>query len=350
MSDRIPASIDRAPEITITIGGEKLRGWDGATITRSIDSCADAFALSFPWDPTADNIRRFRPFQYQPVVIEVDGETLLTGTIDRISVSSDSGARAIQIDGRSASGVLADVSAGPPWQYEGVKFSEILRTIGGFCGVSIQVPPTEDTGALAVVEIDPGQTAFDFLSSLGVANGLNPRPLENGSLQFTRMSGLAGRAAIADLEEGADPVLSISTDFDATKRFSRYDVIQDSDGDALTASATDDIPAVRVKTVQPSQQSADLDAAAKAARARGYLESFSAAASVTGWTYNGTFWAPGGIVTVNAPGAMLRDGGRLIIRQATYRIDGSAGQVCDLALALPESVSNSTPRVVPWFD
>ncbi len=363
-----PVSINKAPEITIHINNtnEKLTGWTGFQVVRAIDACADAFAFSLPWDPTPENRKRFLP--YSPGVIKIFGgsEQFLLGYIEVVSVSSASGQRVINLQGRSASGGLLDWSAGSIWdrsaqafssetvfELQGLTFNKIARKLAA----AHVVKAVPDTAPINEVSIEPGQTLFDFLSKLAAANGYFGRALTTGGLEYR--NDLGKTPPVCDLVEGESPVLSINTNHDVTKRFWKYKIVASSTGQPNVEAEAKDTklsPAIRgIKIIQPSQQSVDYQKAANLARSRALIDSYSATVTVSGFTYKthgstGKFWQAGDVVRIYAPGAFILKFTKLIIKRVTFSLDENGGQISTLELGLPEAYSGGYPEEFPWED
>ena len=54
--------------VRLVINGSEIAGWTGATISMNLDTIADAFSVSAPFDHEKKDIRdAFRPFGYQRV-------------------------------------------------------------------------------------------------------------------------------------------------------------------------------------------------------------------------------------------------------------------------------------------
>jgi prophage tail gpP-like protein len=352
-----PVSTAKAARVYIEIGGssvdgtpgERIAGWQGLQVVRSIDSAADAFSFDIPFNPSPENLRRFRPYLNQRVRVFADDELVISGYLEMVTATTSAGQRTLNLQGRSVTGVLIDWSAGPPFQFQGLTFNQIANKIAH----PYLVYATPDTKQLDDVQIEPGQTVYQFLSSLASVNGLYGRAVaDQEAIQFVT---LGNTAPVADLVEGDSPVQSVSAMHDVTKLHHTYQIIAEADGNPdISASVTDRrmAPAIRgKKIVQPSQTSADYTAAARLLRSRATIESYSPSATVTGWTYGkGKFWRGGDVVRVYAPGAFIVKPSLLIIQRATFTLDESGGQVTTLEMALPETFSNTYPEVLPWED
>lgn len=350
-----PDSLTNQSKIELKIDHEKLSGFEGLQVIRSIDSAADAYSFSLPWDPMLGNIERFRPFKVRRVEVLVDDEIIITGYLEKLSFSTSAGGRRLNVQGRSASGTILDWSAGPPFQFENLTFNNISKELSKAIHSSLAggvVFATPDTPPIAEVTIEPGDTFFKIISSLASSHGLWARPTAGGRLEYLKLS--STRESVATLEEGISPVRVITADHDVTKRFQKYMVIGTSEGENSTAEVSDyESLGLGVRGRQISelkQQTTDIDQAAKYARARAMIDSYKATAEVDGWHYNGNLWTPGDIITVKAPGAFILKSTRLIIMKVTYKIDESGGQSSILDLGLPGVFDGTEIKLkdLPW--
>ena len=381
-----PVSTVEAPKITIAIrqpGGayENLSNWTGLTIEKTLDSAGDGFSFSVPFNPTPENIRRFRPFGEQVVRVFADGQEFIRGYLEKVGAGLSENDSRLEIQGRSISAVLVDWSAGfiydpsksitgrkggptydpnrsgikieaatvsdvaTEYQFQGLTFNQIADRVSG----PYYVYAITDTPTFPDVAIEPGQSVYDFLSSLAAANGLWSRPAPNGNLEFLTIQ---QSAPVADIVEGVSPIRSIVTDHDLTKRYRGYLAIAQEDGNGdIQSSAEDksiDVYIRGIKIVEPRQKSANYVNAAKFTRARALIDSYTVQITVAGWTYGGSFWNPGQTVRVYAPSAMIMRYAPLIIKRASFTLDESAGQQTTLDLTFPEAYENRLPEVLPW--
>lgn len=359
MSTGQPTTPGNAPRVTVEMTGaagyETLTGWSGLQIQRAVDAAADSFALSVPYDPTAANRARFAPFAPTKIRVFVGDELVLRGYVEKVDAVTSAAQRSITIEGRSETGVLMDWSVGPKYQFEGT-FNTIAReatTPPAGTGPTVRAIP--DT-PLLTAEAEIGQTVWEFLGQIASANGLwaVPTVVDNAAgggsiVEFRRIG--PGQAPVAQLIEGASPVVEISTAHDVTHRHHEYTVTQESGGANASATVTDRAmaPAIRGRSVRAIQQeSGDLQAAAAFERSRSLVKAYSARATVTGWTYDGQLWRPGTIVVVNAPGALVNQPTPLMISRTILQMDETGGQQTELALVLPELYAGGYPQRLPW--
>jgi prophage tail gpP-like protein len=342
--------------ITIPSIGRTIDSWGGLQIIRAVDAGADAFAFSLPFEPTLENKNTFVAYRPSRVEIKIDDQLVITGRIESITASYDASNKTIEIQGRSLSGSLMDWSAGPPFEWaNGTTFNEIARSIaksvdgkfGPAEGISVTAVPNVQI-PIASIE-NPGQTVYDFLTSIASSQGLWAIPQPQGSLVYRRLS--STRSPVADLQEGQAPLVSINTVHDVTKRFYEYFVIQDADGNFSEAVEIDQGVDNRIRgrrIIQPSIESWDLQEAARHAKASGLIDSYQASATLTGWAHNGRVWQAGDIIRIYAPSAMIYNPSRFIIRRAVLQLDENGGEVTNLELALPELYDGKDPLERPW--
>ncbi|MFW6312499.1 MAG: phage baseplate assembly protein [Spirochaetota bacterium] len=348
------------PEITIdlTRRAERLGGWSGLTVTRSIDSCADAYSFSIPFEPTAENRDRFRPFKPVVMYVRNGDDLLLTGYIEKVQAQTGADSSALNVQGRSVTGGLLDWSAGPPFEFQGLTFNQIAEQAAAVWEldrserfVKLDVKAVPDTAELSDVSVEIGQSVYDFLSSLAQANGLWAQPQPSGALRFSKID--STRASVADLEEGTSPVLSVAADYDVTQRFQRYLVVSQNEGDPLAQYEIGDPEALGVgvrgrQIIELKQESASLREAALMARSRALIKSFQCSVVVSGWRNGERLWQPADIVRLRAPRAYIEALTRMIVKQVTFTFDENGGEIATLDLTLPEAYDQTTPRSLPW--
>ncbi len=349
-----PGSLNNQSKIELKVDHEKLSGFEGLQVIRAINTAEDAYSFSLPWEPTPENIERFQPFLVRNVQVLIDDERLFTGYLEKLGFSTSADGRRLNVQGRSASGTILDWSAGPPFQFENLTFNNISKELSKAIHASLAggvVFATPDTPPIAEVTIEPGDTYFKVISSLASSHGLWGRPTAGGRLEYLKFS--STRASVATLIEGISPVRVITTDHDVTKRFQKYMVIGTSEGEPETTAEVSDYESlglgVRGRQISElGQQTTDIEQAAKFARSKAIIDSYTASAEVDGWHYNRTLWNPGDIITVEAPGAFILKPTRLIIIRVTYKIDESGGQISTLDLGLPEVFDGTEPKRLPW--
>jgi len=354
------------PDIVgLTINGTEYTGWEALTITRSLDSVADAFSLSGAFDPNNPQVKSaFKPFGYQAATVNIDGELVLTGTIESVAPSITESDRVINVQGRSKTGVLVDCAIdGQGFQFAGLSLLTIAQKLSkpfgiealGVLGPSLKTATTASTiaeasKALKDAKADPGQVVFEFLNKIAQDSGLLLTSNVKGNLVITKIQ--PGAAPIASLLEGYSGFMSASATYNGAGRFSRYKVLQQQDGAPGISGTADD---AGVKVYRPSvsvgaeSDAKDVKKAAQWRRAMALAGSVSVSVKVTGWRApNGTIWTPGNVVTLLSASAFILKETTFIIAGATLTLDASQGRTTDLRLVLPATYSGEMPGSYPW--
>lgn len=349
-----PGSLTDASKITLQIGSEKLSGFSGLQVSLGLDTASNAFAFSVPWTPTPENIARFKPFRPDIIHIRIDDELILTGYLEIDGWNIAEAQNVLTIQGRSASAPIVDYSAGPPFQFQDITFNdfgrEMWKAVGGASGGAVAIA-SPDTGKISEISITPGQTLYDVLSNLAASNGLWGIPTPTGQLGYKTLDSKA--QSVATLIEGQGPVRSVTATSDITKRFQKYMVVGAFEGNPEATAEVNDPETFGLakrgrKIAQISQQTTDMEQAAKFLRSKALIESYTASCEVDGWHYNGNLWQPGTIITLKAPGARINDPSRFMIRNVTLQLDENGGQLTGLDLAIPEAYDGTEPEVLPW--
>ena len=330
-------------DVTVTISGERqeVTGWNGLQIVRGIDQASDAFSFSFPWEATPENRARFVAYRTSLIEIKYGAELIVTGIAEKYEPSYSSAGVDMTINGRSRSGVLLDLSAGPPFELDGA-FNTIAAQLS-----PVPVSSTPNLQDLTV-QIEPGQSVYDVLSGIASAHNLYAFPQADGGLVFRLLN---TPAPVAEIREGIAPVISVNTSMDLTRRYYRYTALTTTDGDTFTAEAVDEgvDPSLRDGLIVEPQQDADVQFAANFARSRGIMDSYACAVTVAGWTVNGQLWRPGMTVTANFPSAMIYRDYIFMVRRVTMQLDETGGATTQLELTFPQVFAGGNPTFpYPW--
>jgi prophage tail gpP-like protein len=354
-------------QVKITVNGIEFGGWTACTITRRIDSVADGFSITAPFDPDQPQVRAaFRPFGYQPCTISIDDETLITGRIETVAPSTSASDRVVNLQGRSLAGSLVDCSIdGVGYEFAGLSLLQVAQKICQPFGVqvisAVGLGPTLKSalGAASVAEASealdesrasPGQGAYDFLQGLAKAAGLMLISDAQGRLVISKIQ--PSTAPAAAIVEGDGPVIAVSANYQGTGRYSKYKVLQQQDGTPdLSGTASDQgVPIYRPRTAVGSDSDAgNVAKAATWARALALAGAVEVSATVAGWRTNaGQIWTPGMAVTVKAPGAYILQEAAFIVAEATLALDSSQGRTTELRLLLPATYTGAMPGSYPW--
>jgi prophage tail gpP-like protein len=204
------------PELGITIGRERFTGWTEVAVDRSLEHIAGGFEVNAaevePDDPRA---RSFRPGLR--CTVDLDGDPVIAGHIEDVSVSWSTRGHEIVLRGRDATGDLVDCAAAltaKSWRNR--KLQDIAAEICKPFGIAVRAEV--DTGKPFTFAIDDGESAFDVIETMCRQRGVLPVSDGLATLVFTR----AGTARAAGRLAFGENIVAASFEFSDRDRFSDY--------------------------------------------------------------------------------------------------------------------------------
>lgn len=331
-------------DVLLRVNGTEYAGWKSARVVRSIESAAGSFELSVSdrWAGSAP----WPILEGDECTVVVAGVVVLTGYVDKRSVSLSAGEHTVSVSGRDRAGELVDSSAVlKSWEFIRTPVLEIARRVAAPHGVGVTlapgtpVPPVPDK-----VSVDPGDSVFDVIERACRTANLLAVSDGRGGLVLMRPGSTRTNTAIIEGEN----LLSGSTEYDASGRFRTVIVRGQSSGtDALSGAPAANVQASaqdlnvarapRVLLVRPegavtrasAKRRAEWETTVRAARA------LTVTASVHGWTQgNGALWPVNDLVRVVSPTLELN--AEFLIGQVTYSLDES-GTRTEFQLRLPDA-------------
>ncbi len=350
--------------VSIKVGGQSISGWTGVTIEQAIDNCADAFAISAPFDPDRKDLReRFKPFGYQPCEVYIDDQLIITGRIEKVELADSADGQTLIVEGRNKTGAIVDCYIDGGFQFNGFALSTVIKQLVGpeikesgrirLGKYGIKVWALNDTNPIPECVAEPGQKIFEFASELAENYGLFLYSNEKGWLIISYPP--KAETPVASIVAGKSPYIGGSASYDGTTRFSMYKVISSnyfSEGVARNAEDLD-VPIYR-RSVQLLKSSSltELKNTARYKRSRALARSASIDITVSGWRdANGALWEKGKTITLVAPALMVYQEYDFILAGITLKIDETQGRVADLRLVMPQTYDKKTPKmpeVYPW--
>jgi prophage tail gpP-like protein len=339
-------------DVRLIVGGRSYGGWKGVRVTRTIESLAGSFDLDVtdrwgeleePW-PIAEE---------DPCRVEIEGEVVVDGFIDKRSISIGADARTLGYSGRDRTAALVDCSAElDVWTFRNASVVDVASKVAEPFGIKVSVQAglvlPKPTGKVVV---SPGDTAFAVIDRAATEAGVLVVGDGAGGILITR----AGSERAAPLVLGQN-IKALSVDYDATERFARYVVLTQVGGtDGASGGATrirgqatdaEIRRTERVMILRPeagitadfARQRADWEARIRAARAE------AVSITVLGWRQpSGKVWPVNALARVRAIAAGID--GDLLISQADYSI-GADGEVTELHLVRPDAFTPEPKAVV----
>lgn len=338
-------------EAALVVNGRRYGGWKSVRVARSIETVAGSFDLEVT-DRWAGQSQPWAIGEEDACRVEIDGQPVIDGHVDRRSISLTGEDRTLTYSGRDRAAVLADCSADlEKWTFRGVSALDVARKVAEpfgvavslAAGVTLPAPPRKFV-------VTPGDGALDVIERAAKMAGVMLMSDGAGGLLLTR----SGAARAAPLVLG-DNIVAAHVDYDAAQRHRRYLVVTQvggTDGASggatrIRGEATDaEIRRTgRVVIIRPddgvtadyARARADWEARVRAARAE------VVSIVVLGWTQpSGEVWPINALVPVRA--AAIGVDGDLLIVGAENSISWS-GKITQLRLVRPDAFAPE-PRAV----
>jgi prophage tail gpP-like protein len=336
------------PDLRLSVGGRDYGGWKTVRVTRGIESVAGSFELGVsdrwagqdpptPW-PIAEE---------DECALTIDGVPVITGYVDRRSLSYGPEEHTLSVGGRDRTGNLVDCSAVlTEWEFQGISLLTLAQRLAKPFGVKVTLQAGLTLPRLGTkLTVDPGDTAFDALERACRMAGVLPVSDGAGGLLLTRAG---SRRATTALVEGAN-ILAASGEFDGAGRFRKYIVRGQRPGTSedfglgatsVTGTASDQnvrrservliVRAEQSITPELARKRAEWEATIRAGRAD------AVSVTVQGWTQgDGSLWPVNALVPIESPYLGVK--GEMLITQAVHSLDDRSGTKTDLSLKRPDA-------------
>lgn len=351
LSEKVPSQTD--DEITIRIDGKNFTGWTASNITRNINTVADAFTFSFPYDPNnTDQREKTKPFSYLDTDLFIGGELYIAGQSLKWSPSVRKDSTEKTVDVRTKAGHTIECMA----QKEAVEYNgetlafiatDILKSYGD------NLKPVffdGDSDAFTKVRKEITDTDFDFLSGLAVQKGFMITSSDDGQMAFIRANTTG--LPVFRFIEGTTAMEHVSATYDGQKRHSEYMALTDSAGVSAPSSVLRDssIPIYRPFAFTADDlEAGNLDTALQWKKSKSLADSVTISITVTGWrNENNQLWRENMIGTVQIPSVDIFTETAYIISGVNLTKDENGGNKSMLTMVLPQAYTLEFPSSFPW--
>ena len=334
-------------EVVIKAGGRAVGGWTEVAISGGLDMAPSVFELAMT-ERTKGKVVDVVLNKGDACTIEIGGNLVMTGWINRYSSRVNAGEHTVRVSGRSRCQDLVDCSAIPKnLSINNATVGAVARDlVAPFAGITVQTPDGDGSGKPYQVGVSWGETPWEIISEIASYEGLLVHDDARGDLVICKV----GTAKMASgFKEGVN-LQAFSLDDADDMLFSLYiPAMMAQDSLQLIGpggnKAGDPVPDPLVTRYRPlvvvsdqmvqGQFLAQQRAVWEATRRRGRSKSVSVTADswrdVAGklWTHN--VLAPVDVPTVHVSGVSW------IIASWNFIRDGRRGTVCDLTLMAPEA-------------
>ena len=331
--------------VALKVNGRAYGGWKSVRVTQSIEQLVGSFELTAS-DRWGGQDLAWPIFEEDECTVEINGEQVISGFVDKRSIQLAGEQRALSYSGRDAAAQLADCSALlDKWTFRNASVLDIAKKLAApfSLPVALQSGLTVPKSKTKLV-VSPGDTAFQAIESAARSAGVLVISDGDGGILITRAGDGHARSALVE----GDNLLGISVEYDGADRFYRYIVVTQTGGSAessgnhcrVRAFATDEgvrrtdrtllIRPEHGVTAEFARRRADWEARVRAAKAE------TATAVVRGWEQSdgGPIWRRNELVTVRSPSVGIA--GDMLIATVTYSMS-EAGQTTELLLVRPDA-------------
>ena len=168
--------------VSLTINGAVFSNWLSLTLTRDMRDLTGKFSLSgydvaraaaampaTAWPGTLPAPAQRR----QSCAVALDGETVLTGWIDKLAGSWDDKSLSLTVEGRDRTGDLVDCAAAPngPAEWQGATLLQVAQQICAPFGIAVRAQ-TDTGGPFARLAINPHESALSVLEKASRQRGV----------------------------------------------------------------------------------------------------------------------------------------------------------------------------------
>lgn len=338
-------------DLTLTINGKVLSGWDSVRVTRSIEHLPSDFELSLmDYYPGSDEKQLVKAGD--ACVVKIGSDTVLTGYVDRWAPMISRARHAVRAVGRSKCADLVDCSA--YWKnnvISGATPLQIAQKLASPYGITVSSDVTVNT-TVPQFTLNWGETSQEVLDRVTRWAALLYYDKPDGSLYLTRVGTKQAASGVKQGQNIQDAAYESTMD----ERFSIYTgvsmsvtPINEEGGDeaydavALATASDPEAAAMRYRNRTVIIEST-MTANAQAKQCidwemnRRYGRSKRLRVTVDGWRDSaGNLWEPNTLIPISLPAFGLDDE-MWLLGEVTYRKDDQ-GTVAEMVLMPPAAFS-----------
>jgi len=350
-SERIVATTN--DEITIRLDGILFKGWTAASIQRNINTVADAFTFSLPYDSNDEQLKQLtKPYSYKRCDLFIGGELYIAAQTVKWSTASRKNQTVKTIDARTKAGHTVECMAQKEAvEYKNQTLSQIATDIMASYGDDLKpIFFAGDSDKFTRVRKEITDTDFSFLSGLASQKGFMITSSDDGRFAFIRAA--VNGLPVFRFIEGETAIEHISVSSDGSKRYSSMQAVTETAGGSGVSSALTDnsIPTYRPLVFSADDlEAGNLETALKWRRSKALADSYSVSITVTGWRNEfNQLWRENMKGSVKAPSVDIFTESDYIISSVTLMKDENGGNVSILKMVIPQAYSLEFPVSFPW--
>jgi prophage tail gpP-like protein len=345
-------SVVKAPdELEVFIEGSAIKVPSNFTFNETFDTCTQSFSLKVPFDPIADR-GLYIPFSNQEISIFIGGTQRLSGVIESITPSENTGERSITLSGRSRTYILqktAMPTSAYPLERNNITLENILRQwILPIFSLELLVE-NATTAPFSKVSAKEQDSVWKFISELAKQKA---RLLSgNGAGQLV-LKEYKKTGSVYTFEEGVSLFKTPSISYESAKVYRTTTGYSQSPG-APNNKATEILPFINENSFKifeaKESTPANIAQATKWESTKDLRNAFKFPIEVPGWLIpnGGRAWEAGDVVTIKAPSSLIYKPVELLLRRMEFSLQGNRKST-NIELILPNTYSSNPKVPVFW--
>lgn len=344
-------------QLFLEVNGQRYEGFTQASVSKSMETLSGTFSLS----ATSSDITLF-PVEINDSCRILVGDTpVLTGFVEKLSISSDASNHTISVSGRDKTCDIIDSSLDDNIEFATtVTLKKVIERVVSLLGLSSSITVIDNVSSLKafekseLVSSEAGKTAFSFIEQYCRKRQVLCASDGDGNIVLQRSSTtLLPVPIVRQVSGGNNNVLASSVDCDWTGRFNQVtvksqfnpSVCEDTVETNVDYGDHDNDTKIREsrKMVMVAESSTDTLTAKERAtwevnirRARSIIYK----ASVVGFTTQlegSTLWWPNMLVKVKDDYCDIN--AQMLIKDVEFSISESGGSITNLTLVAKDAFS-----------
>lgn len=354
--DEIKAERD---EVTMIIDGKSFRYFDDVNINLSLDTIADTFSLSCPFDSQNKVLRKlFQPRTYKECAIYIGGIKQITGHIVTIKTDTSPESAKITLDGYSRTGVLNDCIVAPDINLD-IKNLDLLQIAQKICDpFGINVICETDQGAKFTgqekIQLDKNRKCVEILNELAKLRNILISNTNQGELLLQKV--IQTEKATLKIDASKMPCVKSNANFNGQSSFSHFVVTKSKiqKGQRGDRRIVTDPELVKNGIFRPCISDADsvetgaLNKSATSMVGKSIAKSININADFFGWRKpDGNIWMPGEKILYKSENDMIYDFTELVVKNITFN-KKSDSLTSSISFVFPDYSADIISGKYPW--
>jgi len=345
-----PKLASKSPDNLTLIIGSKEIPVTAARVIRTIDTAADGWTATIPWNPGEDV--PVQPYQYKDAFVFLGGQQVVSGVHYGVAPQVNAQGRSLNLAGNSYTADAVDSTMRPPYEYSDITLEDLANELVKPFGIKA-IFDDESGGKFDRVTADPMETVFDFLAKLAFQRGLLISSDIDGNMLFLKAN--TSSKPVATIEEGPDTfgaqgATEYQADYDGRKLYSSYKAIGQTPGGTSNEAVSKDknVNRPRFLTFKADDLiDGEMQNAADWERSKRLAKALTIPFPVSSWyDPSGNLWMENTLVTVKSETIFAPDGFTFLIRQVEYIFEG--GGIRAILSLVPPQVYTGEELEVPW--